>query len=950
MGDMNDEQYYRELVESVNSVVLRWKQDGSITFINQYGLKLFGYEPDELIGKSVDILVPETDSQGKDLSGLLEDITKNPGDYVHNVNENVCRDGRRIWMSWTNRAIYDANGQLTEVLGIGSDITDIKQNEEDLRKSKTMLMQAQRIAHLGYWDRDLRTDEVLWSDEVYRIFGIQPRNVRETFETFLDFVHTDDRQSVIEATRALIDPTCKIDIEYRIIRPDGFERIIAERGETIYTAGKPSHLIGTILDITEHKQIEQTIRKNQERQEFLLKVSDALRRVNNVIDLYRLVSPLLGEFIGADRVHYAESDPDKGYTLIRSDYSREGLESLSGNYSTDDFEEILSRLQQGETIIVHDTEMSNRLTEKARFTMRSLGARSLLSIPLLHEENLIRTLNVVMNTPRSWTLEEIELVKEVGNRTRDAIGRLLAEEELRWSRDELEVRIKERTKELERQANLLELANDAIIVRDMENRIVFWNHGAENMYGWTKEQVVAAYSNDLLRTRYPASFDEAMTTLMQAGRWEGELEHTTKDGRAIITLSRQVLQRDETGHPVGILEINTDITTARQIEEQLRQSQKMQAIGTLAGGIAHDFNNILAAIVGFTEMTIDDIPDRPEARRNLRQVLKSALRARDLVKQILAFSRKTDYARQPVAIIPLIKETLQLLRASIPSNIEMRTSFMASSDVVRATPVEIQQIVMNLVTNASLAMEEKGGVLEINLTDIDLAANFDAMPEEYVQLSVKDKGTGISPDIIKRLFEPFFTTRDIHRGSGMGLAVVYGIVKDLGGIITVESKSGQGSTFRVNIPKIEETPEKVEPDTAYAPGGEERILFVDDEDLVVDWAKTMLERLGYKVVAVQNSLEALKIFTSDPSQFDLVVADQAMPGMTGMELTKKLLALRNDIPIILCTGHSEVVNAATAKKSGISEFLMKPLAKTEFAQAVRRVLMQHSPAVPDKSK
>ena len=369
----------------------------------------------------------------------------------------------------------------------------------------------------------------------------------------------------------------------------------------------------------------------------------------------------------------------------------------------------------------------------------------------------------------------------------------------------------------------------------------------------------------------------------------------------------------------------------------------MEAIGTLAGGIAHDFNNMLAAILGFTEMALEDLPDRPDVERNLQNVSRAAMRARDLVKQILAFSRKTGHERNPLSLLPLIKETVQLLRASIPTTIEIKFTATATSDTVLAAPVEIQQILMNLATNASLAMQEKGGTMEVSLTDINFEPDSpvfgaDVSPGEYVQLVVKDTGIGMSPDVMKRIFEPFFTTREVGKGTGMGLAVVYGIVKDLQGTITVESELGVGSTFSVLLPKVktDAQAEAVKPDEI--PGGNERILFVDDEEMLVEWGRATLERLGYKVTAMTDSQEALKTFSIDPSLFDLVITDHAMPQMAGAQLAKELLNIRRDIPIILCTGHSDNISPESSREIGVKEFLTKPVSKQELAEAVRRVL------------
>jgi PAS domain S-box-containing protein len=386
-----------------------------------------------------------------------------------------------------------------------------------------------------------------------------------------------------------------------------------------------------------------------------------------------------------------------------------------------------------------------------------------------------------------------------------------------------------------------------------------------------------------------------------------------------------------------------EVEERRKTEAQLLQSQKMEAMGTLAGGIAHDFNNILAAIIGFSEMVEEDLPPESPSIPRIQRVLSAASRGRELVRQILAFSRKTETARTPLSLLSLVQETVQLLRASLPTTIEIKLSTKADRDTVLASPAELQQILMNLATNASFAMMETGGILDISITNVDFEPDspiFDAdiEPGQYVQLVVTDTGSGMAPDVMKRIFEPFFTTREVGEGTGLGLAVVYGIVKSLHGTITVKSELGVGSVFRVFLPKVATEVQPESAKTVEIPRGKERVLFIDDEELLVEWGQALLERLGYEVTALTDSAEAFDIFSSDPSRFDLVITDQTMPHMTGLRLARELLKIRPNIPIILCTGHSDAVTPHTLKEAGVREFMLKPLAKRELSQAVRRVL------------
>jgi len=381
----------------------------------------------------------------------------------------------------------------------------------------------------------------------------------------------------------------------------------------------------------------------------------------------------------------------------------------------------------------------------------------------------------------------------------------------------------------------------------------------------------------------------------------------------------------------------------RDLERMLQQAQKMEAIGTLAGGIAHDFNNILSPILIQTEMALLDLPDDSLIRLNLEDVLDAGNRARDLVRQILAFSRQGEEERTAFKVSSVVKDALKLLRATLPVTIEIKQDIQAESALIMADATQIHQVLMNLCTNASQAMQAKGGVLDIGLEHVDLnptaAASIpDLEPGSYLKLRVSDTGEGMDRVIQERIFDPYFTTKEKNGGTGMGLAVVHGIIRSYEGAITFESERGKGTTFWVYLPCLERESPMKSVETEPLPTGNERILLVDDEKAIIDAIQQMLERLGYQVVARTSSVEALEVFRLQPDSFDLLITDQTMQAMTGEALAKEVMAIRSDIPIVLCTGFSHNINEEKALSMGIREFIMKPVLVREMAVIIRRLL------------
>ncbi len=393
----------------------------------------------------------------------------------------------------------------------------------------------------------------------------------------------------------------------------------------------------------------------------------------------------------------------------------------------------------------------------------------------------------------------------------------------------------------------------------------------------------------------------------------------------------------------SIDELNKEIVERKKLEAQLQQSQKMESIGTLAGGIAHDFNNILSPIMIHSEMVMMKLSPDSSIQFNLKEILKAAERATDMVKQILTFSRQKKGKRAAIKINPTLKEVLEMLRSSIPTTIDIHQDLKAESDIVLADPTQIHQILLNLATNAAHAMREKGGTLKVSLVQEDLDSEAvteysDLNPGSYLKLIVSDTGSGIDDETMQRIFEPYFTTKGPGEGTGMGLAVIHGIVKNYGGDITVESELGKGTTFNVYLPRIEADVSPVEEPSVQLPKGTERILFVDDEKAAVDAIQPMLENLDYKVTARTSSIEALEAFLNKPDAFDMVITDMTMPNMTGKDLAKEIMAIRSDIPVILCTGFSEQIDENKAKAMGISAFVMKPIVIRQIANTIREVL------------
>lgn len=488
----------------------------------------------------------------------------------------------------------------------------------------------------------------------------------------------------------------------------------------------------------------------------------------------------------------------------------------------------------------------------------------------------------------------------------------------------------------EKYRSMMELMDDAVYICNSDYRIAYMNKAMMNTTG---HDATGEFCYNVLHDRDSKCHWCAFDKILQGKSAKYEIV-SPKDKRSYHVSNMPLRMQDGS---VSKLTIYHDITEIKRMQQQLQQKQKLEAIGTLAGGIAHDFNNILSAMIGFTELAKIRAQNDEKLKIYLEQVLSAGIRARDLVKHILTFSRRTDIQKREISIIPLIKESIQLIQASIPKNIQIKKEFDGMESSMMGDPTQVLQMVMNLYANAAQSMKEKGGVLKVRLKEIDIYDETMCRKERlkkgrYVELIISDTGCGIPNDIIDKIFDPFFTTKERGEGTGMGLSIVHGIVKEMGGTISVDSEIAKGTAFKILFPVHGRSESVVTPLKSDLSKGRSRILFIDDEQSIVDSSVKILSNLGYEVVGMISGQKALEAFKQNTEEFDLVLTDLTMSGLNGLDLSKELLKIRPDIPIILSTGFSEGLTSKRVKDMGIYEMVMKPVMASELAELVNRAL------------
>ena len=744
----------------------------------------------------------------------------------------------------------------------------------------------------------IQDDKIVYTNP--RVEQLSPFSKEEIFsQNFLNFIHPDDRKTLIRRYLQVKGGKRLSGYhDYRVIDQKGNTRWISVNSTHIDYEGKPAVLV-FLTEITRRKQAEEALRESERRYRLLAEnVYDVLWTMDMGIN-FTYISP------SVERL--------RGYSVeeVMTQSVEEILTPASYKLAMDIFFEELALEESGEE---YDP-----------------GRSRMIEVEQICKDGSTMWTEITASFLRDEDGKPIGLLGV----TRDISSRKRIEEALRESEEKYRA--------------LVENINEVIYTVDKNGMMTYINPAVKSILGYSPSEIIGKSFTEFIYEEDLPYMKKRFQEILCGNTEPTEYRLLNKDGE--ISWIRAFSEPAFIGNSIaGLKGVIIDITENKKAEEekkrleaQLLRSQKMQAIGTLAGGIAHEFNNILWLIIGNTELALADIPKGSPAYYSLERVEKACSRAKDIVRQILGFSRQTEQKRVPVKISSIVKESLELLRPSIPTTIEIRRDISTESDTVLADPTQINQVVMNLYTNAAHAMRENGGILEVRLEHIALdkggtAQHQDLCPGKYIRLTVQDSGHGIEPEFIERIFDPFFTTKEVGEGTGMGLSVVHGIVKGHEGVTSVKSRPGKGATFQVFLPSIDSEVKPQIEAFEEVTAENERILFVDDETELVDMVKHLLERRGYQVESKTSSVEALEVFRARPDEFDLVITDMTMPHMTGEKFARELMAIRPDIPIILCTGYNEMISEEKAKKLGIREFVMKPIVMREMAKTIRKVL------------
>lgn len=856
----------------------------------------------------------------------------------------VHKHGEIRWIRNTSVPHYDMEGRLIAYDGIVSDITVRRRSEEVVKKWKSTLESAQRIAHLGSWELNLEKNELIWSDEIYRIFGLLPQEFSVTYEGFLSMAHPDDRDYVNDAYSRSVENDIPYDVFYRIIRKsDQKIRYVHEICEhTRDKSGGVIRSLGTIHDVTEQKLAGQSLAERVKLSELSAEIGCILTMPG---DLRNMLSGCARSIVNNLDAAFARIWTLNAPENILELQASAGLyTSIDGTHSRVPIGKLkIGRIAEERKPLITNAVIGDPLVNDQEWAKRE-GMVAFAGHPLTVENRLIGV--IALFSRNQLTDVSLKALASISNEIAVGIERKRAEDAL--------------MKEKEFLNNLLHGSAIATFVLDPQHRVLLWNQACEELTGMKAADVIgtslhwqAFYSverpclvdividgrTDQLHHLYEHASRSALTP--EGLQAEGHYSDLNGQARYIMFYAAPIRNGD--GSLLGAIETLQDITEQKNLEAQLFQSQKMEAIGQLAGGIAHDFNNILTAIVGFSTLIEMHMAKNDPQRANLSNVLAAADRAADLTRSLLTFSRKQAINPRAVDLNRIISKIGSFLKRIIGEEIELNTTCTPGELTVNADSGQIEQVLMNLAANARDAMPGKGA-LSIDTGTVELDEDF-IMAQGYGEagwyawISVTDSGQGMDEATCKKIFEPFFTTKEVGKGTGLGLSIVFGIVKQHNGFITVYSQPGIGTTFRILLPLIQSVVSECQSCEDEVIGkGTETILVVDDDASLRDLAEKTLEMFGYTVITAVDGRDALDRFKQNSGSIDLVILDIIMPEMNGKEAFDEMKTINPDLKAIFISGYtSDIIRKRGLMDQGL-EFVAKPLNLKQLLIKVRDVL------------
>jgi PAS domain S-box-containing protein len=858
------------------------------------------------------------------------------GHRPYDVEFQIARRNDGAMVDIRSAAEYDREQAV--VLGVIRDITEDKRTQTALRDSEERYRRIFTV----------ETDAILLVDrQTQQLIDANPAAEQMFGYSHGEFLRlkTTDLSAEPEETKANIASRPAL-VPRRLLRRKNGTVFPAEISASDFDWQNRCIRMAAMRDITERQRAEEVVRATEQALRTISACHRALVLAADEPGLVQQVCQIIVEQGGYRMawIGLAEDDGQQTFRIAaQAGFEAGYLEQARISWSETDERgrgPSGTAVRTGRIIVVNDFQ-NDPITAPWRTEAAQRGYAASVTLPLKHAGQSFGMLMIYAARINAFQDEEIQLLSELADDLANGIHnlRIRAERELAYAA------LRQSQEQMRLQLGALTAAANAIVITDCGGKIEWVNPAFTQLTGYAAEEAIGSYLSMLKSGQHPPAFYANLWATITLGNpWHGELINRRKDGRFYTEEMTITPVRDAEGRITHYVAVKQDVTERRQLETQSRQAQKMEAIGALAGGIAHDFNNILAIMFGSCYLLQLDTQGNAPVQESIRDLLQAAERARDLVQQILTFSRQREHKREVIRLEAIIKEATKFLRASLPAQIKIELNLAADAPAVLADATQIYQVVINLATNALHAMEGGCGRLTVNLDSIlpgeairRMHPELQAVP--YARLTVADTGHGMDAKTLERIFEPFFTTKPVGKGTGLGLAVVHGIVRSHEGVITVESQPGQGTTFRLYFPaQTQETAPVPAASAQLPPGQGQKILLVDDEPVLTTIFQQALQRLNYQVTTSNSPRAALGWFREQPGRFDLVLTDLTMPEMSGLEVARRIHELRPELPIVLVSGHGEALTEAEQQQAGVSSLLDKPVSLPRLAELLHQLL------------